>query len=68
MILKDDAASVAAWYKAHGCNHAHCPRGCEHPQPRLVDGVMACGRCLVLQGVLTPCEPCTPRTCEGEQE
>lgn len=50
------------WYGVNG--HAHCPEGCEHPQERFLNGVMVCGRCLVLCGVITPVVGCTPDVCE----
>ena len=54
----------AEWYAAHGCDHAHCPHGCEHPQPFLIDdGRLVCGRCAILDNVLSEMLPCTPEVC-----
>jgi hypothetical protein len=62
--LKDNAKEVAAWRKANNCDHVHCPLGCEHPQERLLDGVMVCGRCLFVHEMITLVEPCVPSICE----
>jgi hypothetical protein len=51
------------WYRDNGCDHAHCPYLCEHPQPFVADGVLVCGRCAVKYGELNPMIPCTPETC-----
>lgn len=55
--------SEREWYAVNG--HAHCPLDCEHPQEQMIDGVMVCGRCLVLEGVLTPVLGCTVEVCGG---
>jgi hypothetical protein len=53
------------WYEAHGCEHAHCPRGCPKPQPQLLaDGRMICGRCAAYAKEAVEVVPCTPETCE----
>ena len=62
--------------------HAHCPEGCEHPQPfrasllpeyaaefpHLTPGVEVelCGRCWHRFHEATVMVPCTPETCPGE--
>lgn len=52
------------WYRDHNCSHAHCPDGCEHPQPFLADdGRMLCGRCAVKYGEAVEVEPCSPLNC-----
>lgn len=53
-----------AWYASNGCDHAHCPVGCDKPQPRTVSGVLVCGKCLVINGVWSEMIPCTPAACE----
>ena len=53
------------WYREHGCDHAHCPDGCEHPQPLLTaDGRLLCGRCLFKYGEEVEMVPCVPETCQ----
>lgn len=49
------------WYKQNG--HVHCPLGCEHPEESMINGRMLCMRCLVLCGIETEVEPCTPKIC-----
>lgn len=56
--------SPSQWYAAHGCTHAHCPTGHDKPQPFLLDGVLLCGRCAVLEGVRSEMIPCTPEVCD----
>lgn len=51
------------WYMLHRCEHAHCPEGCEKPQPSMSDGKMLCMKCKVLFGVDSVMIPCTPETC-----
>lgn len=56
------------WYKDHGCDHAHCPDGCEHPQPVLLsDGRMVCGRCRHKYGETVEVLPCGPEICKEHQ-
>lgn len=38
--------------------HGHCPDGCEHPQPVMLDGELLCGRCLIYFGEKVRIEPC----------
>lgn len=57
--------SYTAWCRDHGCDHAHCPRWeCEHPQPLMVGGVLACGYCWFRRGEVTAMVPCGPETCD----
>lgn len=57
----------AEWYRAHGCSHAHCAGGCEHPQPLLAPtGDLICGLCWVFGKTYTLMVPCTPALC-GEE-
>lgn len=57
--------AVGDWYERHGCDHAHCPNGCEKPQPvEQPDGRPLCMRCLVYSGVEVECVPCTPEVCD----
>lgn len=53
------------WCRANGCDHAHCPDGCEKPQPRLHAGQMVCGRCLIKFSEVVPVLPCGPGVCGG---
>lgn len=57
--------ATTSWYEQHDCTHAHCPDGCEHPQPILIDGRMLCGRCLIRFGEEVEVIPCTPEHCEA---
>lgn len=53
-----------AWYKKNNCHHAHCPKGCEHPQPMLTsDDRMLCKRCFFKNNEITEVEPCRPEIC-----
>lgn len=46
------------WYAERGVDHAHCPDGCEHPQPVVLeDGRLVCRRCLTF-GETVDMEPC----------
>lgn len=52
------------WCKQHDCTHAHCPYGCDHPQPFcLDDGRLVCGRCAIIDNELVEMIPCTPDNC-----
>jgi hypothetical protein len=52
------------WYTAHGCHHAHCPDGCEHPQPFMAGpGRLLCGRCWFKYGEEVEMVPCGPEVC-----
>lgn len=53
-----------AWYRAHGCDHAHCPYDCEHPQPFFWEGKLVCGRCWFVDCMVTEMVPCVPEVCE----
>lgn len=53
-------------------DHSHCPFDCEHPQPiRVADvpeagdlrNLEVCGRCWVIDHVVTPMVSCTPENC-----
>lgn len=49
------------WYKAHDCDHAHCPHDCEHPQPFIHEGKLYCGRCYFqCRYTLSEMIPCVP--------
>lgn len=53
------------WYAERNCTHVHCSAGCEHPQERMLsDGRMVCGRCLILDGLITLVSPCVPGVCD----
>lgn len=43
------------WCEDNNSSHAHCPDGCEHPQPQLYNGVLVCGRCLHKYNEVVPC-------------
>ncbi len=51
------------WCRQHGCQHAHCPEGCNHPQPFMHRGILICGRCAVISGGVTEMEPCGTAIC-----
>jgi hypothetical protein len=51
------------WYTERGCTHAHCPCGCEHPQPFLAGERFLCGACWATVGATCDMMPCTPATC-----
>jgi hypothetical protein len=56
--------TYADWCAAHGADHAHCPLGCEHPQPMLgIDLRLVCGLCWHRDGVESEMVPCLPETC-----
>jgi hypothetical protein len=52
------------WCEQHGCDHAHCPHGCEHPQPFMHNGQLICGRCAFEDSSTVAMLPCTPHVCE----
>ena len=53
------------WYARHHCTHAHCPRGCDKPQPfETNDGRLLCSRCWVQDDVQSEMIPCTPDICD----
>lgn len=47
----------------HNKNHSHCPDGCEHPQPIIIDSKEYCGRCLILFGEEVLMIPCDSEIC-----
>jgi hypothetical protein len=54
----------ADWCAARGVTHAHCPCGCEHPQPFLsCTGLLICGACWALARAWCAMVPCTPAAC-----
>jgi hypothetical protein len=55
------------WCINRGVTHAHCPMGCEHPQPFVAwtdTSKLLCGRCYFKFGMLTEMEPCVPEFCK----
>lgn len=57
--------AIVNWYTRHNCQHAHCPNGCDKPQPfETDDGRLLCSRCSVQDGVIAEMIPCRPETCE----
>jgi hypothetical protein len=52
------------WCREKGCQHAHCPCYCDHPQPFLHDGKLVCGECAIVDGNFCEMIPCYPETCE----
>lgn len=53
------------WCIERGVTHAHCPDGCEHPQPFVATtGELLCGRCWHKYRQITVMQPCHPETCE----
>lgn len=55
------------WCAQNGCTHAHCPYGCEHPQPFVRDGVLYCGRCAAVDSCETICVPCDDEVCPAHK-
>lgn len=54
----------SAWCVANGADHAHCPEGCEHPQPFVTSaGELICGRCRHKYGEIRVMAPCVPEIC-----
>ena len=56
-------AGYTEWCEARGVTHAHCPDGCEHPQPFILEGVLVCGRCYFVYREVVAMVPCTPEYC-----
>jgi hypothetical protein len=56
------------WCKRNGCFHAHCPKGCEHPQPAVTQtGDLICGLHMAFRHEYVLMEPCDPKICtEGQ--
>lgn len=54
------------WYTQHECQHAHCPCGCDHPQPFLDGEDFLCGACWCIEQQRCLMIPCTPVTCQGQ--
>lgn len=52
------------WYAEQGVTHAHCPCGCEHPQPFILNGKLVCGVCAIQDGKICEMVPCTPDVCD----
>ena len=52
------------WYEVNNCQHAHCPEGCEKPQPVQVGDRLLCSRCMYERGVEVEMIPCHPDTCD----
>lgn len=60
----DQNEKIKEWYKEHETHHAHCPLGCEHPQPIIEDdGTALCGRCLFVDKVRTEVVSCMEEIC-----
>ena len=56
------------WCREKNCDHAHCPDGCEKPQPFDFDGCgrLVCGRCWFRFGEVVEVVPCTPEICKED--
>jgi hypothetical protein len=65
--MAETVTPYTLWCHQHAVTHAHCPDGCEHPQP-FVDpaGLLLCGRCAAVYGERTVMVPCTPEVCGDE--
>lgn len=50
--------TLPEWYALHQCDHAHCPEGCEHPQPVLDGEELICGKHWVILKIRLPMTPC----------
>lgn len=59
----DAGAEYQAWLAERGVTHAHCQYECSKPQPFLLDGILVCGKCATLHGVISAMIPCTPDVC-----
>ena len=56
------------WHKLRNCYHSHCPDGCEHPQPIILEDRLVCGRCLIRFNETVDMLPCDPTICnEGKR-
>jgi len=57
--------SEEEWYQQNGCEHAHCPYDCDHPQPIMDGEKLICASCLhASQGkAFVEMIPCTPDVC-----
>jgi hypothetical protein len=64
--MQQDSHPIVEWCRLHGCTHAHCPRGCDKPQPAIREGVLYCSRCLVYEGIRSVMVPCTPTICPDD--
>lgn len=54
------------WCIERGVSHAHCPLGCEHPQPFIPfadTSRLLCGGCYFVDNRITDMAPCLPETC-----
>jgi hypothetical protein len=67
MSAPDQDQEQFNWYIQHGCEHAHCPYGCEKPQPFELKGVLYCSRCSAERGIRVEMVPCTPETCPEDE-
>lgn len=54
------------WHEENKCDHAHCPNGCEHPQPFATSNgiTLYCGRCWFKDDEWVEMVPCNPQTCK----
>jgi len=56
------------WCIANNYHHYHCPLQCEHPQPFVIvdsdqQHRLVCGRCWVVDQLVTDMIPCTEDIC-----
>lgn len=60
------ADGYSRWCRHYGVAHAHCPYGCEHPQPWVgqASGRLYCGKCWRDSRKLTRMVPCKPELCD----
>jgi len=58
------ATEYETWCLENNVSHAHCPLGCDHPQPFLdSEGNLVCGCCHFEHKVTTLMDLCTPENC-----
>jgi len=61
--MTENGLAYAAWCAAHNCQHAHCPYGCDHPQPFEHEGKLYCGKHWFDDLELVEMVPCDETIC-----
>lgn len=57
--------TYSEWCGKYGCDHAHCPNECDHPQPFIIEkNRLICGRCAILDKEIVEMVPCSPEICD----
>ncbi|TSC69010.1 MAG: hypothetical protein G01um101466_218 [Parcubacteria group bacterium Gr01-1014_66] len=60
------ASGYQMWCEEREVDHAHCPCGCEHPQPFILEkkgNILVCGACYFKDDAICEMVPCTPEIC-----